>query len=82
MSWPAPRSEPKDLPVPHLMECNHRSEPEVGFEEMAVDLLQARLWIVSPLPTIRASPGVTKMNRTAREGVGGLGCTLLDPGQR
>jgi hypothetical protein len=26
---------------------------QVGFEEIAIDLLQARFWIVSGLPTIR-----------------------------
>jgi len=28
--------------------------PEVSFEEIAIDLLQARFWIASGLPTIRA----------------------------
>ncbi len=27
--------------------------PEVGFEEIAIDLLQARFWMTSGLPTIR-----------------------------
>jgi hypothetical protein len=27
--------------------------PEVGFEEISIDFLQARFWIVSGLPTIR-----------------------------
>jgi hypothetical protein len=36
------------------------SGPEVGFEEIAIDLLQARFWITSDLPTIRGLTMVMK----------------------
>lgn len=41
--------------VPALVHGRPRlfCRPEVGFEEIGIDLLQARFWIVSVLPTIQ-----------------------------
>jgi len=40
--------------------------PEVGFAEIAVDLLQARYWIVSALPTIRQEKSKSRPMRTEK----------------
>jgi hypothetical protein len=47
--------------ISHIPESRDRnySGPEVGFEEIAIDLLQARFWIVPALPRSRHSVKVT-----------------------
>jgi hypothetical protein len=36
-----------------LLSINGLAAPEVGFEEIAIDVLQARFWNISGWPTIR-----------------------------
>ena len=38
------------------------SGPEVGFGEISIDLLQARLWIASCLPTTHPEPVLTQQH--------------------